>query len=176
MVDFKNGKIYKVYSPSNPELVYYGSTVDKLSKRFQKHRASVKLGINISSKIIIENYDDSVIELVEEYPCDNRDQLNRREGYYILNNRCVNKQVAGRTLQEHYHDNIEDIKVYRENWYQQNKEKILENAKDKYKNDTEKLREKARQYREANREAINIKQKQKARERRALLKQQVLND
>jgi hypothetical protein len=44
-----------------------------------------------SSKILFEKYDDVRIELIEEYPCKNKMQLNKREGYYIRNNDCVNK-------------------------------------------------------------------------------------
>src|SRR5271156_3099125 len=34
--DFSKGKIYKLISPSHPELVYYGSTIVTLNKRFTK--------------------------------------------------------------------------------------------------------------------------------------------
>jgi hypothetical protein len=41
-------------------------------------------------------------ELVEDFPCDNKEQLRQREGWYIQNNPCVNKRVAGRSVQESY--------------------------------------------------------------------------
>jgi hypothetical protein len=34
---------------------------------------------------------DCDIYLVEKYPCDTKDELHAREGYYIQNNECVNK-------------------------------------------------------------------------------------
>ena len=37
------------------------------------------------------------IELVENYACNSKEELNAREGFYIQNNECVNKLVAGRT-------------------------------------------------------------------------------
>ena len=36
---------------------------------------------------------DSVIILVEIYPCNSVDEARSRESYYILNNECVNKNI-----------------------------------------------------------------------------------
>mgnify|MGYP000844560719 CR=1 FL=1 len=71
------------------------------------------------------------MELVEEYPCNNRQQLLIKEGEYIKNNECVNKCVAGRTKIEYsrqYHkDNAEKESEYHKNWYVNNIEKRNEN-------------------------------------------------
>ena len=40
------------------------------------------------------------IELVENYPCNSKEELTAREGFYIQSNECVNKLVAGRTQRE----------------------------------------------------------------------------
>ena len=45
--------------------------------------------------------DKFFIQLLEEYPCDNIEQLRKREGEYIQELKPVlNTQIAGRTLQE----------------------------------------------------------------------------
>jgi hypothetical protein len=62
---------------------------------------------NITSKILFEKYDDVRIELIEEFPCENKMELNKREGHYIRTLECVNKLVAGRTKKEWREDNKE---------------------------------------------------------------------
>lgn len=96
---YSNGKIYKIISYSHPDVVYYGSTVNALNKRMSQHRASTN---KTASKQII-NFGDAVILLVENFSCKNKEELNRKEGEYILNNDCINKQIAGRTLKEYSH-------------------------------------------------------------------------
>ncbi len=104
--NFQNGKIYKIYSLSNENLVYYGATVQLLSRRKAEHIYRYREGIlSCSSKIIFESCEDYRIELVELYPCNSRIELDRREGYYIKNNECVNKIISGRTKKEYRFDN-----------------------------------------------------------------------
>jgi hypothetical protein len=95
MPDYSKGKIYKLWSPQGGEK-YIGSTTETLARRKQTHKR-----LNCSSKILFEKYDDVRIELIEEYPCKNKMELNRREGEHIRNNDCVNKSIAGRTLSTH---------------------------------------------------------------------------
>ena len=129
---YSNGKIYKIISFSNPDVVYYGSTVNSLNKRMSQHRAPSNKCI---SKQIID-FGDAVILLVENYPCENKEQLNRKEGEYILNNDCINKVVAGRTLKEYSHkyyiDNKEENKIAQKEYYELNKEKQIARQSVKY--------------------------------------------
>lgn len=91
MTNYHNSKIYKIISPSNPSLTYYGSTTQSLSKRMVDHKRCHKSGkTNITSKNIV-CFDDAIIVLVELYPCDTKKELLLRESEYILNNICVNK-------------------------------------------------------------------------------------
>jgi hypothetical protein len=102
MVNYQNGKIYCIRSRSRPDLVYVGSTANTLSKRFGGHKASN----TCSSKQIID-VGDAYIELIEEYPCENKEQLFRREGQIMRSMVCVNHNIAGRTSKEYYQDNKE---------------------------------------------------------------------
>jgi hypothetical protein len=63
-----------------------------------------------SSKILFEKYDDVRIELIECFPCDNKEQLNKKEGEYIRKLDCVNRNIAGRTYRKNREDNKEKIK------------------------------------------------------------------
>ena len=99
--DFSNCKIYKIVSLNNPNMVYYGHTCQTLSRRFSNHKSTSK---NITSKIIIE-LGDALILLVENFPCNSKDEARAREAYFIINNECVNKNIPGRTPKEYYEDN-----------------------------------------------------------------------
>jgi len=107
MVNYKNGKIYKIVSVEG-DCVYYGSTVQKINHRFAKHKTDHKRNPRFASSELMK-YKDAKIYLVENYPCKNRKELLEREGYYIRNNKCVNVRVAGRTRKEFYNDNRDKI-------------------------------------------------------------------
>ena len=105
MVNYRNGKIYCIRSLSRPDLIYIGSTCNTLSKRFSQHKQKSN---PLSRKQVID-IGDSYTELLEDVPCDNKNQLIRREGQLIRSMDCVNKSVAGRTRQEWENDNRERI-------------------------------------------------------------------
>lgn len=108
MPDYQKGKIYKILC-NITGLTYYGSTTQALSVRMGGHR----IKFNCSSKHIIlgGDYDYS---LVEDCPCENKEQLHRRERYYIENNECVNAQIPGRTDKE-----------YQKEYRKKNRDKLL---------------------------------------------------
>jgi len=119
---YKNGKIYRIVSPSHPELVYYGSTTQTLSQRMAGHRRSFKNEASgITSKKVLQ-YEDAMIILVENCPCNSKEELNKKEKEYIINNECVNKVVPFRTMEE--------AREVKQKYKQDNKEKIAEQRKD----------------------------------------------
>ena len=114
MTDYTNGKIYIIRSHQTYQ-VYIGSTVQTLAKRVGGHRAHykhhLKRGGNVTTSFEIIKHPDHYIELVEEYPCENKMQLERREGQIMrATDNCVNKNVAGRNAAEYRIDNVEYIK------------------------------------------------------------------
>ncbi len=147
MINYNNSKIYKIISHSNPELIYYGSTTQTLSKRMVEHRSNYKTinKRNISSNKIL-CFEDAIIVLVELYPCNSKEELIKKESEYILNNDCVNKiKIMGGDKKKrskiYYNNTIED----KRNYYEKNKDKIKERMK---------------VYRELNKELINLKKKE----------------
>ena len=98
MPDYNKAKIYKLINDSMPGKVYYGSTTQLLSKRLTEHRNDCKRR-NTSSKSLFE-FGAVTIQLVENFPCENRGQLLKREAHFIRNNLCINKSIPGRTLKE----------------------------------------------------------------------------
>jgi hypothetical protein len=127
-MDYKNAKIYKIVCNITGE-VYIGSTTSTLVKRLHIHKK--KQGC--SSKQIIErgNY---VIVLVEEYPCENKQQLLMRERYWFDIIPNINK-IRPYTSKEEKKQYIKEYKII-------HKEEILE---------------KSRTYYNLNKEALNYK-------------------
>jgi len=139
MVNYANGKIYRVVSESLG-LQYIGSTCEPtLAKRLGKHRSEYRRYLagkkhNVTIYQLLEAGDVD-IQLIESYPCKSRDELRAREGYFIRKEKCVNKLIAGRTMKEYKKDNKEKISEYNKNYYKQyydcNKEKIIAKKSEK---------------------------------------------
>jgi predicted GIY-YIG superfamily endonuclease len=140
IVDYSKGKIYKIVHQASG-LVYYGSTCSTLKKRFTDHKSKLKC----SSKKLFQ-YDDTIPEifLVEEYPCESKEELLRRERFYMENNECVNIFLPIRPKTEYYKDNREHLmacnaknkiinkdkyNVTRRIWYHKNRDKINANRR-----------------------------------------------
>ena len=73
------------------------------------------------------------IELIEEYPCENIEQLNKREGELIRELKPVlNTQVAGRTIKEWREDNKEYLREDKKLYHIENNEKSNERCRKWY--------------------------------------------
>ena len=95
-MDYANGQIYAIRSHLTDQ-IYIGSTAQPLHKRFYQH----KTHSNTCTSLEIIKHGDAYIELLENFPCQSKKELNRREGQHIRNSEnCVNKNIAGRTPQE----------------------------------------------------------------------------
>jgi hypothetical protein len=151
MPDYQKSKIYKLYSPSK-NLVYYGSTVQSISQRLSKHLYKFKCynnndnNTNYLTSFLILECEDYKIELIEEYACNNKAQLERKEGEYIKANECVNKRVEGRTLKEYRIDNTDKIKEQTKQYKINNADKIKEQQKQYYIDNADKIKEYYKQY------------------------------
>lgn len=162
---YQNGKIYSIRSHQTED-IYIGSTINTLPKRLDGHKKSFKSwndnkkGHYVSSFEIMK-YDDYYIELIENYPCNNKNELERQEGIHIRSNDCVNKRIAGRTEKEHYDDN-RDKKLQQMKEYQtKHKDEILQQKKEYHINHRDERLQKAKEYRAKNKELIS--QRDKAR-------------
>ena len=91
MKDYSNNKIYKITSLSRPDLIYYGSTCNSLSKRFSQH----KMMANGSKSKDIINLGDAYISLVLLFPCNTKEEQYAKEAEFILQNECVNVNIPG---------------------------------------------------------------------------------
>jgi hypothetical protein len=98
MVNYNNGKIYKIVCNITNN-TYIGSTTAKhLSQRLSVHVADYKRFISgkskacTTSRFVLErgNYSMVLIELV---PCTCQEELTAREAYYIRRTECVNQCI-----------------------------------------------------------------------------------
>jgi len=93
-LNYSNGKIYKIIC-NKTGLVYIGSTCRTLEERLKEHASNSKRYLNKEKNIFISSIlvtfnNDFKIELIENYPCDNRQQLEDRENFHILHSVCIN--------------------------------------------------------------------------------------
>jgi hypothetical protein len=149
MVNYGNGKIYKLVSFQNDD-VYYGSTTGPLTKRLSGHRRAYNYrmggkGCYMTSFEIVK-HPDVYIVLVESINCKSKEELFAVERKYIENNDCVNKTIPGRTKKQYYQDKKETISAKKKQHYQDNRERIAIISA---------------QYRKENRESINKRQNEK---------------
>ena len=108
MVNYSKSKIYKIEPIVDHDVndVYYGATTKHyLSSRWGNHTVDYRANKEIQTtvKLLFDKYGitNCHIVLVELYPCNSKDELSSKEGEYIRNNPCVNKQISGRTKQEY---------------------------------------------------------------------------
>lgn len=133
MVNYKNGKIYRIDCLSTGK-VYIGSTTkETVAQRLAEHVSVFKRWkagkTNYTSFQIIEqgNYK---ITLIESYPCNSKDELSAREGHYIRTMECVNKQTPGLTKKESFKKWYDSHEEQRKEYYEANKEQLLEKHKE----------------------------------------------
>ena len=130
MSEYENAKIYKIVS-KNTDKCYVGSTCQELKERLRDHKHKFKIDGATTSKHILKfgNYE---IVLIENYCCENVEELKTRERFYIESMNCVNKNIPGRTKKQYYQDTKEEILEYQKHYHQNNKATILERKKKKY--------------------------------------------
>jgi hypothetical protein len=101
MVNYQNGKIYKIENNVNND-VYIGSTAKQyLSQRMQTHKSNYVAftkGLHTKSTVFDMfgnvGFNNCQIVLIESFPCNSKDELHARETHYIKNTICMNKVLA----------------------------------------------------------------------------------
>ena len=130
--------------------IYVGSTTTTLSKRITERRSASKKQTKTIWYNNVEDWGDWYIELCEECPCENKEQLCKREGEIIRDIGNLNKDIAGRTRKEWRVDNPEKHKITQKKFYENHKEERLEVNKKWMENNKEHRKEYKKAYREAN--------------------------
>lgn len=80
---YKNAKIYAIRSPNTDEF-YIGSTCSPLHKEFYRKKSEYnswrKGRIGACACRSVMESGEAYIELIEKYPCEDRDEMIRRRG------------------------------------------------------------------------------------------------
>ena len=113
MPNYQSAKIYKLTSEFTNR-VYLGSTTKPLTKRLQGHKDHNKQWKNgnrgYMTSFALFELGTVNIELIENYPCDTKQELEARERFHIENEpNALNKQHPGRTKAEYRQENRERI-------------------------------------------------------------------
>lgn len=107
--DYSKGKIYRL-TCDDLEKVYYGSTIQTLEKRLEKHYndySAYKQNKNYAgycSSFKLIEIGGLEIELVMDYPCNSKRELEEIEQIYIENDVCINRQRAFTTKSQRLAD------------------------------------------------------------------------
>jgi hypothetical protein len=121
MPTYQNSKIYRVVcSETNKE--YIGSTTQKLCYRLGQHKSK-------HNTCVTKTFINPKIFLIENSPCNSKEELRAIERKYIENTHCVNYHVPGRTPKEWREQNKELTSNLFKVWYEKNKEKQKEKIK-----------------------------------------------
>ena len=156
MANYDNGKIYAIRSHLTDE-IYIGSTTQPLHKRFHQH----KTPSNKSTSVKIIAFGDAYIELIENYPCADKNELHRREGEIMRNNlSCVNRKIEGRTDLEYYEDHKPEILARHKQYREAHKPEMASKQHQYYEINKPELASQHKQYREAHKPELAIKRKQ----------------
>ena len=134
--NYKNGIIYKIVNNIDDK-IYIGSTTTKLCYRMAVHRCNMRNNYNATlyqhmRKIGIHNF---TIVLIEDYPCQNKMQLLRRERYHfelydkqiLLNSNrpfitCVEKEQLQSKCKKIWYINNRSLHIKKtKQWKQNNK-------------------------------------------------------
>ena len=119
MVNYQNGKIYKIINENN-KIIYIGSTVQILCKRYMKHTHKAP-----NHKII----------LIENYSCNSREELCRREQEVIEEySNLLNQRKSYITEEEKKEQKKKCTQEYKKKHYNNIKKYHKEYNKNYYKN------------------------------------------
>jgi len=152
MPNYKNGKLYIITSKNIPNAGYIGSTELTLERRLIVHESECRTTTKNCASFPFILAGDYRIDLIEDFPCNSKKELHRREGQVMLEMieaykqnldnslRVMNHRIPGRTRKEHYEQNKESILSVQKKAYDDDKEKYRARKRAEYAKNPEKCR------------------------------------
>ena len=172
MPDYSLSKIYKLVSNKTTD-IYIGSCLMRLSTRLSGHK---NLSNTCASKKLFTNDAIITIVLLENYPCNTKNELKARELFHITNNVCINANkpfvcdipISDRKEwdKEYQQANKEQISAHKKDYYRANKELISAYQN----NNKEQISAYQKEYRQANKENLNTNRRALYAEKKQALK------
>ena len=127
--NYQYGKVYMIINENTPK-VYVESTTYTLEQRFYKHQHDFKSGEYVASADLFMLGGESMIVLLEDYPCENKQELLCREQYWmdkfnkdnVLNKQLIYDSKPENKLKKYEYqrlnrDKINKQKRERRQWY-----------------------------------------------------------
>ena len=158
---YEKGQIYKIVDVGYNKC-YIGSTCEALSRRFERHTSRYKRNVGDTRAVLLFDefgVENCRIERIEKLPCNSKEELLQREGYYIQNTECVNRCIAGRTAKAYYEQNKEDIKAKSRQHYHDNRDARRAQQKKYWDKNADALNAHKKQYRQENIEVFAEREK-----------------
>ena len=164
MSEYQQAKIYKLCSALS-NMIYIGATKFPLHKRLNEHRYSIRRGKTKAHLLMQPHLDTLRIELIENFPCETRNDLCIREGYYVrkYRNDILNIRIPARPVSE-----------YQKEYLEVNKERLQNNRLSYYHNHKEEAKERGRLFYQNNQEKVNQRSKEYYQENKAARKKYAL--
>ena len=167
---YNNGKIYKIVDKGLNKC-YIGCTCEDLEVRLTRHKCAYnfyKKGKQrkITSFDLFDEYgiENCKIELIEYYPCNSKEELLSREGFYVQQTVCVNRPYSGLTRNEYskkyYQENKEEQSKKNRQWRDDNHERYKETSKKWRQDNKDYKRQKDKEYQEQNKDKIQKQRQQ----------------
>ena len=176
MPNYQDGQIYTIRCRSDNTLIYVGSTTMTLARRIAYHRQTGKTSNTKFYTSVNNNWDDWYIELYEVFPCENKQELCKREGEIIREIGTLNSKISGITQAEsdklsyekhkearvearkiYLEEHKEEIKLAHKTYHENHREERLEASRQYNINNNEKRKEYKKKYREEHKAEIAAK-------------------
>ena len=127
------GRIYKIYSTSDPRRVYIGSTYKTLERRLRAHKRAAFAGVNYKFYQFVREVgaETLVIEQLLIVPQVSKKILRELEGHFCRLYKAtdelgLNMYVPGRTAREYREDNKERSRACWAGYYAANRDREMQ--------------------------------------------------
>ena len=125
MVNYQLGKVYEIVCLTTGKRYVGSTTLKYLSYRLAEHKSRLKKGNKDTVCVeVLENSNYKIV-LLENYPCNSRDELEAKEYEWINKLECVNKR-RGKRGEDYYKEyreaHKEKQREYMKVYYQKRKE------------------------------------------------------
>jgi group I intron endonuclease len=153
-MNYNNAVIYKIYCKnSDIKDIYVGSTTN-FKKRVAGHKRICNTenhkNYNLNLYKCIRNngnWNNWNMSVIEEYKCNNKLELHRRERYYIETFHAkLNMSFPCQTKNEWREKNKDKIKQQQKEYYQKNRDKLLQHQKEYVEKNKDKRRQQLKKY------------------------------
>lgn len=150
MVNYQQGKIYKIQIG---EQIYVGSTTKKLlcnrrnghvadSKRDDRQNHALYSLVNT----LPDKWQGVYLELLEDYPCESKDQLHAKEAEWVRKIATLNHRIPRRSHKAYYEENKDEILQKQKLYNLKHKKENSARNKEYRVNHHEKYAENSRRY------------------------------